>query len=326
MPDQNSSDDFNIRIRWCYSPRRRRLIGAVTTLRIELRSLIKLKRGDDDKVDPVYNDCEALLKKAKIACEKWNAGDLGWQCVHAAHRLMVTNLSHEEHKAIALALREEALNSNKFSPWRKRSIEQLLPEAKRLFPEADSHKPGADSHKPEADSQKKAEPATLKPNLLQSLLIVHDQYGTDYHKLASIQWQLSVLFIVAVAASGVWIKYAPWDLGNDAVRGMWDWKWRALAALCGVMGATLSGIFSVSKNWTQGRIPDLLLSWHVTLARLAVGAISALVLQVALISGLLKFQEIKATQGIVLIAAFAAGLTERLVIRAVETVAPPSKS
>jgi len=308
MPGQNSSDDIGIR--WWYSRGRRRLIGAVTTLRIELCSLIKL--NDVKQVDLVYSACGSLLKKAENACKRWYTGDLGWQCVHAAHRLMVTKLPHEEHKAIALALREEALNSNKFSPWRKQSIEQLLPDARRLFSEA--------------DSQKQAGPDTLKPNLLHSLLIVHDQYGTDYHKLASIQWQLSVLFIVAAVASGVWIKYAPWDLGNDAVRGMWDWKWRASAALCGVMGATLSGIVSVSKNSTRGRIPDLLLSWSVTLARLAVGVISALVLQVALISGLLKFQEIKATQGIVLIAAFAAGVTERLVLRAVETVAPPSKS
>jgi len=310
MPDLNSSNDINLTIRWWYLPGKRRLISAVTALHIELPS--RLEQNGVNQGDIVYSACESLLKKAKKACEKWFAGDLGWQCVHAAHRLTVTKLPHEELKAIALALREEALNSNKFSPWRKKSIEQLLPEAKHLFPEA--------------ESQKKVEKETLKLNLLQSLLIVHEQYGNEYHKLASIQWQLIVLFFVAGAASGVWIKYAPWDLGNDAVRGMWDWKWRASAALCGVIGATLSGIFSVSKNSTQGRIPELLVNWSMTLAKLAVGALSALVLQVALISGLLKFQEIKVTQGIVLMAAFAAGMTERLVQRAVETVAPPSKS
>jgi hypothetical protein len=320
MLGRKSSDDSNLRIRWWYLPGRRRLISAVTTLRIELPSLLKL--NCDHKDFNVNSDCRSLLEKAETACREWFAVDKGWQCVHAAHRLVVTKLSHEEHKAIALALREEALNSNKFSTWRKQSIEQLLPEAKYLFPEADSQKPKASSEKEAKEAQEK----TLKSNLLHSLLILHEQYGNNYHKIASIQRLLFGLSIFAGVASLVWIIWAPWDLGKDAVYGMWDWEWRARAALCGVMGATLSGIFSVSKNSTQGRIPELLLSWSVTLAKLAVGAISALVLQVALISGLLKFQEIKATQGIVLMAAFAAGLTERLLTRAVETVAPPSKS
>ena len=75
--------------------------------------------------------------------------------------------------------------------------------------------------------------------------------------------------------------------------------------------------------------------WYLPRKRRLISAVTTLRIElsspikpndVALISGLLKFQEIKATQGIALIAAFAAGGAERLVIRAVETVAPQSKS
>jgi hypothetical protein len=106
----------------------------------------------------------------------------------------------------------------------------------------------------------------------------------------------------------------------------WNWKWRAIAALLGMMGATLSGILSVARNSIQGRIPDLLLNWRVTMAKLVVGAISALALQTAPVSGTLKIQDAAATQGSVMLVAFAAGFTERLVERAIETVAPSSKS
>jgi hypothetical protein len=98
----------------------------------------------------------------------------------------------------------------------------------------------------------------------------------------------------------------------------------ATVMLFGLMGASLSGILSTFSDPGRVKIPDLLFSFRVTLARLVVGVLAALAASVMLMSGFLKIGvgvgDMKTT-GVILFAALAAGFSERLVVRALSKAA-----
>ena len=123
--------------------------------------------------------------------------------------------------------------------------------------------------------------------------------------------------MMGLLAAIIWAALGLPLAGNPARAG--DSRMVASAMLFGIMGASVSSIFSLAKGSTAARIPDQLVSFWITLARLAVGGMAALVVYAFLLSGLLQIG--RPTPGLMLAIAFAAGFSERLVISAVETVA-----
>lgn len=105
--------------------------------------------------------------------------------------------------------------------------------------------------------------------------------------------------------------------------GIFTWNLALSIVIFGVMGAAVSGMLSARER-ADARIPDQRISNRLTLAKLAVEAMSALAAVAFIMSGILSssiLDKNSAIPELILAVSFAAGFTERLVYRAVDTVA-----
>jgi len=147
-----------------------------------------------------------------------------------------------------------------------------------------------------------------------------EHYDNLYHKLGAIRRQLTILALTGLLALLTTILRVAYGLplAGDAVK-VGDPQFVVSVALFGLMGASLSGIFSLASGSIGVRIPERLLNSWISVSRLVTGAVAALVVYNFLISGLLQVGD-ETTSGLILAVSFAAGFSERLVVRAVETV------
>lgn len=95
------------------------------------------------------------------------------------------------------------------------------------------------------------------------------------------------------------------------------------AVLFGVLGASVSGLLTLSDILGEGQIPEYVGAAWLTVGRVVLGAAAALTLMVFLLSGIpdivLRVGEL--TPSLMLAVAFVSGFTDRLLLRAVNTVA-----
>ncbi|MEF8855966.1 MAG: hypothetical protein V5A16_00945 [Haloplanus sp.] len=106
-----------------------------------------------------------------------------------------------------------------------------------------------------------------------------------------------------------------------------------LVVVLGIMGASVSGILSLSRELQQSRIPEQAGTVWFAVARLATGGVAALMLFLFLISGLVSLGGDAATGlvalnlgidlsvALVFSLSFVAGFSERLLVRVVKSVA-----
>lgn len=87
----------------------------------------------------------------------------------------------------------------------------------------------------------------------------------------------------------------------------------------GVLGATTSSILSLSRGILGMRVPEQVGTLGLTIARVTVGGTSALVIYVFLIADIIEL--VTLTPGATFAFAFIGGFTERLLVRAVESIA-----
>lgn len=90
---------------------------------------------------------------------------------------------------------------------------------------------------------------------------------------------------------------------------------RGSVILFGVLGAAFSGVLSLA-NASEERIPQLLLHFSAAMSRVSLGAVAAYVVFTFLDGGVLPFEP--QNQNAILALAFAAGFSERLLVRAVK--------
>jgi hypothetical protein len=151
-----------------------------------------------------------------------------------------------------------------------------------------------------------------------------EHFENQYRRIDEFERHLWSLAIVASAAIVSLILLAS-TVSNISIK-FFDSKYIITITLFGIMGAIVSGMLS-ARGGTQARIPEQRISNSMTFAKLVVGAMSALAIYVFIASGLLNLKldgNIEST--LILAASFAAGFTERLVNRAVETVAQRESS
>jgi p-aminobenzoyl-glutamate transporter AbgT len=84
------------------------------------------------------------------------------------------------------------------------------------------------------------------------------------------------------------------------------------------MGAAFSALISLASQSAAQTIPEQVFTYRITLARQAVGLLSALAVYVLVASEFLQIGKLPVTPALVLLAAFGAGFSERLVVRALE--------
>lgn len=221
-----------------------------------------------------------LLREAERALDD-NEPERGWQCFFAAQRASLPGLGPEKLAARAQLLLAEA--DSKLKGWRKQAVQSVLTAA---------------GPKPDA----------FAVALAQQTL--HEHFSNEYEKLRAIRQQTRLLCVIALAAvlTSFWLPVT--DMRTGSFRG--------LAILYGVLGAAISGILSLA-NASEKRIPQLLLHFSATMARVSVGAVAAYVIFTFLQAGILPFNlaDGKATW-LVLALSFVAGFSERFLVRAVE--------
>jgi peptidoglycan/LPS O-acetylase OafA/YrhL len=147
-----------------------------------------------------------------------------------------------------------------------------------------------------------------------------DEHSANvYRRVAMLRRQLIVLSLVLAAALGGVLAIATWkpiELDGDR-SGPRAWVW---VFLFGALGGCLTALRSVSARSPGSRIPEQREQWLVTAARPLIGSAAAL-LAYALLEAQIVSVGPETNGAALLVVAFAAGFSERLVMGAVEAVA-----
>lgn len=272
----------------------RRLQQSLQSYRIEVEYLIARQSppslGWSDALERLLDATEHALKVNDV--------ELGWRCFKAAMRMELYGLDaladKSAYDAKARAIFGEA--NTKLSSWRKEAVANLLARDGKL------------------------NETIPVDQLVCAAQILHEHQDNEYQKLEVVKGQLLLLGCIVALVVLIWVAAVPAlvPIGTDQL--LVNSRESAFAiALFGVLGAAVSGILSTARDGSSKRIPEKLLDWPILVTRLAIGAGTALVVAVFLGAGLLNLG--KLSPQLTLAAAFAAGFSERLVVRAVETVA-----
>lgn len=241
-----------------------------------------------------------LLKLAKEAHERGDQ-DRGWPIFKAAERFSYFGLETSELPFEASAILAEATDGTKMlSGWRRAAILLAL-----------------------ADKDEKLRGTLSHREVVVAKRILDEHFDNRYHKHTILKRRLVMLTVTSLIAAVAWIAYPPLSpllsaqsqfAGVLAGRRLW-----LAVVLMGIMGALVSG-FSTSMGSSQklARIPDELIASTVTMARISMAVITSVVVSVFLVSGLLNLPT--PSPGVLLAVAFVSGFSDRLVLRAVESI------
>lgn len=163
-----------------------------------------------------------------------------------------------------------------------------------------------------------------------SARLLDEHQDNVYHKLMLLQSRLNVLTVLSVIAVGLWILAAPAP-GQLAITGsksvMDPWSFWATVVLAGVVGSIISGLTTSIRSDRRSPIPFELASSAITTARVCLSALSAIAINLLLLSGLFKLGEVFGYE-LALSISLVAGFSDRLLLRAFEAVdsgKPPAK-
>lgn len=275
-----------------------RLLGAISAYTQELDTKINCKKINPEnlcwllRARAILNQCEKQLQNKNT--------DGGWRCFHAAQRMEILSLeNNEELKALASILRQEC---EKLSSWRKKATYDLIGS-----PES-----------PKNNIQ--------KDHIYQAALIRDEHYTNGYYKINlmrdQFRWLSLILFLVLI---GIYVYFQNVPQQADLYK-----KVPLMligVTLFGLLGGTISSIFSVRKSSAQTKIPELVSNFVYTFMRVLVGAGSALIIYIFLRTDFLIDIVSSKTNNIYTFYAisFVAGFSERLLTKAVETIVTQEK-
>lgn len=293
--------------RWFRAESARRLRAELEFNRIELEHLIGTTLQGSKAAPPPWAVAARTLYEAARADLEEGRVDDGWRAFHAAQRMGFEGLAKlddaEGLRACARAVLNEA--AKKLTGWRKATIEELI-------------------GKPEKLSTSPAD--VFKVSL--SAKVLHEHFSNLYLQVEGLRRQIAWLVGAGLAAVFLWLKF-----GLESIEGVTSSAEASVGIqpdlvpsvmLFGAMGGAVSGILSLAKKSRREKIPEQLVSAWFTLSRPLVGAVTAVVVYIALMSGLLGLDQ--ASTEVTLLSAFAAGFSERLLERAVGAASGPPES
>ncbi len=248
-----------------------------------------------------YVRAKQLLHAAKQAHSDRD-DERGWRFLKAADRFSLYGLDVDSLNSEARAILSEATDDEKStSKWRRASIVQLLSDEKGNVK------------------------ASLRPSdVARAKRILDEQQDNVYHKLNILKLRLRLLTIIGLVAVAIWIAWPPLSpvlratgqvvIGTDPPRRMW-----LAIILTGMLGALVSGFSSsMTSDQKTARIPAERLATTVTLARISLAMLSSLAISIFLMSGLLNLPG--PSLGLLLAVAFASGFSDRLLVRALDSI------
>lgn len=228
-----------------------------------------------------------------------------------------------------VALRESAMGvvartmlkevSDMPDSWRKTRIVELLEGAiGGGFAESGPEAGGGEVES--ASAPDSAE--TRLERVLEARGLMDEFYLNQYGRIANLRMYLLTFVIFAVVLGGVILLYAhmlpmPDTETVPEVAGFDPMQFYALILAFGGLGATISGIRTVQLSTDSPRALGSILGLWLPLARLVMGAISALLLVLLLLAGFVTTAYINL--GVIVGLAFASGFSERLLLQAVRS-------
>ena len=289
-----------------------RLRGDFETYREEFDSLVARTDGEDTFW---RRDVEDLLRKVDEALARGHVED-GWRYFHAARRVDVYGLEAldgidaDAHalETRAQVVREEAFDA--LGGWQKRAVEELL------------GRHGLDDD-------------VSGEEVREASRILHEQYEGVHLKRHYLQLQFNQLFWLGTIAgfAVVVLSILPSFAGGSFLQPPFQVTARGAGAspdvssagfavfvgLAGIVGASLFGMRSLRNRSLSTKVAQRITGLALTWARGLIGAISALVFYFLLQTPFTDLGE--NTAAVMIVVGFAAGYSERMVSRAVETVA-----
>jgi 8-oxo-dGTP pyrophosphatase MutT (NUDIX family) len=274
----------------------KRLASAITVYDGEVQARATSDRSLCAGLVPILN----LLASARAALQD---GDLeqSWKLFLTAQRVEILYLDQTELSAAAAAIRSEA---EKLNAWRKAGVIATLAvkgretlDAKRVFRAAalrDEHYHN-EAYK---DGLRRGNALRLAILLIAALMALF--------------WCKEDLAVVAsITANPTSLSGKHWASSLLSV------------SIVGLLGSIVSAITDVPRANASARIPEMASSVRVTVLRLLMGPASAIVLFFVIQSSISKsIVHLDHLDGYAILAiAFAAGFSERLVLRVVERIA-----
>jgi len=262
--------------------RRRRLEAHIATLYTSLRSS---RHPPDQSVLEHVNVAKRQLDR--------NCIDEGWHAVFAAHRAEIPDMRDDERQGRGRILLAEA-KSGKLGPWRGEVVKDLVGDVGQTAP--------------------------TEVALKLAMEVRDEALENDYRKFAYLRSHLGRIASVIVAALIAIFVVMRLD-GSSPLRLTDAGNTAAIAyvLLFGVLGGAVSAMRPVGGKGT--RLPELMETSTAGLARPLIGAASALAIVAFVQSSFLGIQLTEETRSAGTLAlAFAAGFSERLVMRSLEEI------
>jgi putative (di)nucleoside polyphosphate hydrolase len=227
----------------------------------------------------------ALVSAAESALQRHHM-DAAWALVLDARRALIPLLTAEERRALATSLRFE---TRKYQGWRQMAVERLL------------------------DGSDPPDAATLS----EAVFHIDTGHANRFRELRSRRNELLTLMVVLILALGATLGVLL--IGDDFQTNdvsLGNEKLVALAPLLGALGACISTIQRTSRRQSM-RVPDQRAAALVSIIRPMTGAGAAFIVLAGAQAGL-----VGDNTSTLLLAAFAAGFSERYILRFVEDAEP----
>jgi 8-oxo-dGTP diphosphatase len=273
------------------SPQRERLAEGISMS----RSRLAADHGPASASSPAWlaeaydalDDAEQALRRDEV--------DRGWGFVHLVEEFEVRDFDHLAVSVRAATVRAEVA-SGKFAGWRRAAI--LLQLEPVLLVDAENH--------PTRGLEER------RARLIEALQNRNEAHSNEYRNIAiTRRYQATLLWIAIAILVGALVGAT---FSNSRFEDGADEGWVAVgAALSGALGGIASALQRTSRRSIE-RIPERIGSWGSSLSRPAIGAIAGVTVFLAVRAGVTQ----TATQqqvAYLLLLAFGAGFTERLVVR-----------
>ncbi len=270
----------------------RRLEGSIQCYRIESRQRILISDADHGQDGNWAENLQLLLDAAEANLLRYNI-DAAWKCFNGAQRMELYGLDAHGLGARIIELRKEA---SKVKRWRAEAMERLLEEKGGKLPPVD---------------------------YIYRAALLRDEHFSNRAYIQGIvrrhMFNLASLLLLLIATFALLEKEGkiPFGVINDA-----DPVALILVAvaLFGLFGGVISAALKVPSSTNDANVPETVASGWVTILRMATGAGSAVIVYIALKSGLAGFFNIPAenmSYYTIYTISFVAGFSERLVLRVV---------
>jgi hypothetical protein len=256
------------------------------------------------------------LAAAREAASRRRLDD-GWDFLHSAQRQAVNGLRHSEIDSIVAALNAEC--SAKLVGWRKTAAAANLAKARQALTEIDDR--DLQSHGSHvADVVPVLVPDAAYAALITAQRMLDENSHNTYLRLRLIGHRLLLATaLMAAVLTGLGGVVAAGGMGTDSfsnVTVLHDARTYSMIALLGILGALLSFSIGTLHSGGSRRIYELATGLYtVTVARILVGATAAIVVAIAVQSGVVTLNP-----DWLLILAVSAGFSERLVRRIVDSL------